>query len=54
MNGLFADHDMNIEAQALATRGQHGYLLTDISGHQAAEVSAAIAAMPQTVRLRIL
>jgi D-3-phosphoglycerate dehydrogenase len=54
VNGLLADHGANIEAQALATRDAYGYLLTDVGGDLAPEISAAIAAMPETVRLRLL
>ena len=40
--------------QVLATRDQHGYLLTDINRDLAPAVFDGLAAMPQTLRLRIL
>jgi D-3-phosphoglycerate dehydrogenase len=54
MNGLLADHDVNIEGQVLVTRDQLGYALTDVSADYAPEVVQALAGMPETVRLRVL
>jgi D-3-phosphoglycerate dehydrogenase len=54
VNGLLADHKVNIEGQVLATRGQLGYLLTDIACDYAPEVVQAIDAMPETTQLRVL
>jgi D-3-phosphoglycerate dehydrogenase / 2-oxoglutarate reductase len=54
VNGVLADHKVNIEGQLLATRGQLGYLLTDIGCDYAPEVVQALAAMPETRRLRVL
>ena len=54
MNGILADHGVNIEGQLLATRGEIGYLLTDIGTDYAEDVLAALRTMPQTVRLRVL
>jgi D-3-phosphoglycerate dehydrogenase / 2-oxoglutarate reductase len=54
VNGVLADHSVNIEGQALATRGQLGYLLTDIGCDYPPEVVHALAAMPETTRLRVL
>ncbi|MDQ1667942.1 MAG: D-3-phosphoglycerate dehydrogenase / 2-oxoglutarate reductase [Actinomycetota bacterium] len=54
VNGVLADHQVNVEGQVLATRGQLGYLLTDIACDYAADVVHALAAMPQTIRLRVL
>ena len=45
---------MNIEGQLLSTRGEYGYLITDIGGDFSDEVLARLQAMEQTVRLRVL
>jgi D-3-phosphoglycerate dehydrogenase / 2-oxoglutarate reductase len=54
VNGLLADHDVNIEGQLLSTRGGHGYVVTDIAGAPTPDVVAALEALPVTVRLRVL
>ena len=51
---VIAKDSRNIEAQVLATRDQHGYLLTDIRRDHTGEVVDAIAEMPTTTRLRLL
>jgi D-3-phosphoglycerate dehydrogenase len=54
VNGILAEHDVNIEAQLLGTRGDVGYLVTDsVSGTTQAIVDE-IRAMPETIRLRVL
>ena len=54
VNGLLADHGVNIEGQLLSTRGSHGYVVTDIAGAPTPDVVAALEALPVTVRLRVL
>ena len=54
VNGILADHDVNVEGQLLGTRGEVGYVLTDIGVDYADDVLAQLAAMPQTIRLRVL
>ena len=54
VNGLLGDHGVNIEAQSLATRGQLGYVVTDVAEPVPGEVLAELAALPETVRLRQL
>jgi len=54
VNGLFAQHGMNIEGQYLGTRGELGYVITDTPRDFPREVLDALAAMPSTVRLRVL
>jgi D-3-phosphoglycerate dehydrogenase len=54
VNGILAEHDVNVEGQLLATRGEVGYVLTDIGVDYAADVLAQLQAMPQTIRLRVL
>ncbi|MFV2144516.1 MULTISPECIES: phosphoglycerate dehydrogenase [Isoptericola] len=53
VNQVFADHGANIEAQMLATRGDLGYVVTDISDVTQRGASKKLMAMDTTVRLRI-
>ncbi len=54
VNGILAEHAVNVEAQLLGTRGEVGYLVTDsISGTTQAIVDQ-IRAMPETIRLRVI
>ncbi|GAA1732776.1 phosphoglycerate dehydrogenase [Isoptericola hypogeus] len=53
VNQVFADHGANIDAQMLATRGDLGYVVTDISDVTQRGASAKLQAMASTVRLRI-
>ena len=54
VNSILADHKVNVEGQLLSTRGEYGYLITDISGGYSDEVLDRLRAMEQTVRLRVL
>jgi D-3-phosphoglycerate dehydrogenase len=54
INGMLAEHKVNIEAQLLGTRGQLGYVLTDISVDYPPAVLDELAAMDETVRVRLL
>ena len=54
VNGVLADHGINVEAQVLGTRGGLGYVVTDVASPQGATVAAALEAMPETVRLRVM
>jgi D-3-phosphoglycerate dehydrogenase len=54
INGLLGDHDVNIEAQSLATRGEIGYVITDVAAEVGPDVLAELARLPETVRLRQL
>lgn len=54
VNSVLAQHNVNIEGQALATRDQLGYLLTDVGTDYAPDVVQALSGMPETVRLRVL
>jgi D-3-phosphoglycerate dehydrogenase len=54
INGLLADHKVNIEAQLLGTRGDLGYVLTDVSVDYPPGVLDALAGMDETVRVRLL
>lgn len=54
VNGLFAEHDVNVEGQLLGTRGEYGYAISDLSGPCSEEMLGALRAMPATVRVRVL
>jgi D-3-phosphoglycerate dehydrogenase len=54
VNSILADHQVNVEGQLLSTRGEYGYLITDISGDYSDEVLDQLRAMEQTLRLRVL
>ena len=54
VNKVFAEHDTNIDGQLLSTRGELGYVVTDVSAGIADDAIEALAKMPGTVRLRVL
>ncbi|AGL14918.1 D-isomer specific 2-hydroxyacid dehydrogenase NAD-binding protein [Actinoplanes sp. N902-109] len=54
VNSILAEHQVNVEGQLLSTRGEYGYLITDISGSYSADVLDKLRGMSQTVRLRVL
>ena len=54
VNGILAEHGVNVEGQLLATKGELGYVLTDIGVDYSDQVLAQLRAMSQTVRLRVL
>ncbi|MDD9206365.1 phosphoglycerate dehydrogenase, partial [Georgenia sp. 10Sc9-8] len=54
VNQTFAEHGANIEGQILGTRGETGYVVTDISSELPAEAIAAMQGMADTVRLRVI
>jgi D-3-phosphoglycerate dehydrogenase len=54
VNGLLADHGVNIEGQLLSTHGAHGYVVTDIGSDPTDDVLTALRELPETVRLRVL
>ena len=54
VNGVLAEQAVNIEGQLLATRGEYGYLLTDVAVDYSDEVLDQLGSLPQTVRLRVL
>jgi D-3-phosphoglycerate dehydrogenase len=53
-NGLLANSHVNIEGQVLSTRGELGYVITDVAGALTAELIDKLECMPETVRLRAL
>ncbi len=54
INSVLADHGVNVEGQLLGTRGDSGYVLTDIGVDYPDEVLEQLRQLPQTVRLRVL
>ena len=54
INGLLGDHGVNIEAQSLSTRGEVGYVLTDVADEIGPDVLKELAALPERVLLRQL
>jgi len=54
INSVLAAHGVNVEAQILGTRGELGYVLTDIGIDYSDEVVEQLRAMSPTVRLRVL
>ena len=54
INAIFAEHRVNIEGQALGTRGEVGYVITDIASDYTEEMISRLAHMDETIRLRVL
>jgi D-3-phosphoglycerate dehydrogenase len=54
VNAVLASRGVNVEGQVLATQGHHGYLLTDVRTDYSPEVVEELAALPETVTLRII
>ena len=54
VNAVLADRGVNIEGQLLTTRGDLGYLVTDIGLDYAPDVVEELAGLPETVSLRII
>jgi D-3-phosphoglycerate dehydrogenase len=54
VNRELAEHNVNIDGQVLATRGELGYVVTDVAAGLTDDAVAALGAMPGTVRLRVL
>lgn len=53
VNSILADHGVNIEGQLLNTRGENGYVVTDVAQLPEAAV-ADLQAMPETIQLRVI
>jgi D-3-phosphoglycerate dehydrogenase len=54
VNGLLANAHVNIESQVLSTRGELGYVITDIAAGITAELIDKLESMPETVRVRVV
>jgi D-3-phosphoglycerate dehydrogenase len=53
VNSILADHDANIEGQVLGTRGETGYVITDIRGGDIRAAARRLQVLPSTIRLRL-
>jgi D-3-phosphoglycerate dehydrogenase / 2-oxoglutarate reductase len=54
VNGVLADSRVNIERQVLSTRGELGYVITDVASELTPELLDKLESLPETVRLRVL
>ena len=54
VNGVLADHGINIEGQLLGTSGAIGYVVTDVAVLDSDDVVKALGELPETVRLWVL
>jgi len=54
VNGVLAEHKVNVEAQLLGTRRDVGYVVTDVSASYTAEMLDQLRGLPETIRLRVL
>ena len=54
VNATLAEHGVNIEGQLLATRGELGYVVTDVSAPVTADVIDVLSGRPESLRLRLL
>ncbi len=54
INAIFADHGVNILGQHLGTRGEVGYVITDVDTDSSEAVRAELRELPETLRLRVL
>jgi D-3-phosphoglycerate dehydrogenase len=54
VNGVLANRGVNVEGQVLSTRGELGYLLTDVRVDYAPDVVQELASLPETVHLTII
>ncbi|MCU1494993.1 MAG: D-isomer specific 2-hydroxyacid dehydrogenase NAD-binding [Acidimicrobiaceae bacterium] len=54
INNIFAENKVNIEGQALGTRGEVGYVITDIASDFTEEMLGRLARLDETIRIRCL
>jgi D-3-phosphoglycerate dehydrogenase len=54
INGVLASGGVNIDAQHLGTRGELGYVITDVGSHLDEATLATLRDLPETIRLRVL
>jgi D-3-phosphoglycerate dehydrogenase len=54
INRVLAEHKANVEAQLLGTRGELGYVVTDISTDFTDAMLSELRGLPETIRLRVL
>jgi D-3-phosphoglycerate dehydrogenase len=51
VDALVGEHGLNVDGQVLATRGQLGYVVTDVNRELPPPLLAALSALPESVRL---
>ena len=54
INRLMAEEGLNIEAQHLGTRGDVGFVVTDVASNFSEPILERLRALPETLRLRVL
>jgi D-3-phosphoglycerate dehydrogenase len=54
INRLMAEEGINIEAQHLGTRGEVGFVVTDVASDFSESILERLRALPETLRLRVL
>ena len=54
IDGMLAQHELNIEQQVLSTTGGVGFAVTDVAGSVRAEVIEELREMPETIRVEAL
>ena len=54
VNGLLSEAGVNIESQNLSTRGDLGYVITDIAGPVGRDLAGRLDELTETVRLRVV
>ncbi|MDN5727065.1 MAG: phosphoglycerate dehydrogenase, partial [Propionibacteriales bacterium] len=54
VNSILAESGANIERQMLSTRGELGYVVTDVAGSVDEGLLATLRELPETVRLRVV
>lgn len=54
VNSILAESGANIERQMLSTRGELGYVVTDVAGSVDESLLATLRELPETVRLRVV
>ncbi|MCE1178224.1 MAG: phosphoglycerate dehydrogenase [Micrococcales bacterium] len=54
VNNILAEHNVNIDGQLLGTHGELGYVVTDGGSSVDTAALEAIAALPETIRLRVI
>ncbi|MDO5673109.1 MAG: phosphoglycerate dehydrogenase [Actinomycetaceae bacterium] len=54
VNQIFAETGVNIEGQILGTKGELGYVITDVSSELPVEALAQVRSLEDTLRLRVI
>lgn len=54
LNSALANHSMNIYSQTLSTKGDLGYVITDVTGTEIDGLVQELSALDETIRVRVL